>query len=211
MFRRTVRTTALTLLWIPVAYAFTSHVYMPYQIRGSSMTPAFNPGTATTARDVVLAQKYNLKEPDSFERGDIILFKSPLDPEKILTKRVTGLQGETIRPRSPPYPKREVTIPRNHFWVEGDNSMHSIDSNTFGPISQGLVVGKARYIIWPLSRYGSDFSHLRWKRLLSTSLSKQNHHLDLRTVKRQKKAKYLAQLLVAMLDDFHKQNPKNKT
>ena len=82
------------------------------------------------------------------------MFRSPENPEKLLTKRVVGIQGDIIRPKSPPYPKSEVKIPRNHFWVEGDNSFHSIDSNKFGPVSQGLVIGKVVTIIWPPSRFG---------------------------------------------------------
>lgn len=84
------------------------------------------------------------------------MFRSPENPEKLLTKRVVGIQGDIIRPKSPPYPKSEVKIPRNHFWVEGDNSFHSIDSNKFGPVSQGLVIGKVVTIIWPPSRFGSE-------------------------------------------------------
>lgn len=158
MTTRALRTAAVALSWVPVAYTFASHVYMPYQIRGLSMAPALNPGTRTAARDVVLVQKYRLKEPDALGRGDVILFRSPLDPERILTKRIVALQGECVLPKSPPYPKSQVTVPRNHFWVEGDNTMHSIDSNTFGPISQGLVVGRALLVVWPPSRYGADFA-----------------------------------------------------
>lgn len=156
MTSRALRTSLLTLSWIPVVYAFTSHVYQPYKIKGISMAPALNPATTTKFNDIVLVRKYFTKEPLSLQRGDIVLFRSPLDPEKILTKRIVGLQGEVVRTRCPPYPKIETTIPRNHYWVEGDNTMHSMDSNNFGPISQGLVIGKAEIIIWPMSRIGSE-------------------------------------------------------
>ena len=148
-----VKTTLLTLSWFPVLYSFSNHVFLPYQITGSSMTPTFNAGTETTTNDIVLVRKYNLKKPDSFDRGDIILFRSPTDPEKVLTKRVVGLQGDTVKPKHPPYPRDEARVPRNHLWVEGDNTFHSVDSNNFGPISQGLVVGKVVTVIWPLSRF----------------------------------------------------------
>lgn len=135
-------------------YTFTNHLYQPYQISGSSMTPTFNPGTATISKDVVLVQKYNIKtKENNISRGDVIMFRLPLDPEKLLTKRVVGINGDVILPSSD-YPKLEVRIPRNHYWVEGDNRVHSIDSNEFGPISKGLVVGKVVMILWPLSRFG---------------------------------------------------------
>ncbi|KAK6197461.1 peptidase S24/S26A/S26B/S26C [Scheffersomyces amazonensis] len=153
-----LKTTLITLTWFPVLYSFTNHVYQPYQISGSSMTPTFNPGTSTTSKDIVLVQKYNLKSANSLHRGDIVMFRSPSNPEKILTKRIIATQGEVVRTKSPPYPKQQVTVPRNHVWVEGDNSFHSIDSNNFGPVSQGLVVGKVVFVIWPLSRFGYDGS-----------------------------------------------------
>ena len=46
------------------------------------------------------------------------MFRSPENPEKLLTKRVVGIQGDIIRPKSPPYPKSEVKIPRNHFGLK---------------------------------------------------------------------------------------------
>lgn len=146
------RTAFITLTWFPVLYTFHNHVYQPCHIAGTSMSPTFNPGTTTTSEDIAIVQKYNLKRPNSLRRGDIIMFRSPNNPEKLVTKRITGLQGDTVFPHSPPYPKNQALIPRNHLWVEGDNTAHSVDSNTFGPISQGLVVGKVVAIIWPLSR-----------------------------------------------------------
>lgn len=121
-----------------------------------SMTPAFNPGTETLTNDVALVQKFGMKNKENLYRGDIILFRSPIDPEKILTKRIVGLQGDSINCLAK-YPKATTTIPRNHFWVEGDNEFHSIDSNNFGPISQALVIGKVISIMWPVSRIGHDF------------------------------------------------------
>lgn len=120
------------------------------------MSPTFNPGTESTTKDVVLVRKFNLKKPNSLDIGDVVMFRSPSDPERLLTKRIIGLQGDLIFPRDPNYPKRQALIPRNHLWVEGDNAFHSIDSNTFGPISQGLVEGKVSTIIWPPARVNAD-------------------------------------------------------
>lgn len=153
-----IRTAFVTLTWFPVLYTVLDHVYLPCQISGFSMTPTFNPGTETTAKDIVLIQKFNLRSPSSLQRGDIVMLRSPYNPEKLLTKRIIGIQGDHIAPREE-YPRRQATIPRNHLWVEGDNSFHSIDSNTFGPVSRGLVVGKVSRVLWPLSRFGADLTH----------------------------------------------------
>lgn len=154
-----IKASLVAVSWVPVLYCFTQHVAMPYQVRGFSMSPTFNPGTATLSKDVVLIYKWGMKNPNSIKRGDVVMFRSPSDPEKLVIKRVIGLQGEVIKPKQPPYPRKQAKVPRNHLWVEGDNSFHSIDSNTFGPISQGLVVGKVSSIIWPLSRIGADISN----------------------------------------------------
>lgn len=151
-----LKTALATLTWFPVLYTALDHIYLPCQVSGFSMAPTFNPGTESSAKDVVLVQKFNLKWPGSLAVGDVVMFRSPNDPEKLVTKRVIGLQGDLILPREKTYPRSLVLIPRNHLWVEGDNAFHSIDSNNFGPISQGLVVGKVATIIWPLLRIGSD-------------------------------------------------------
>ena len=83
--------------------------------------------------------------------GDVVLLRSPTDPEKILIKRVLGVAGDEILTRAP-YPKPRCPIPTNHLWVEGDN-IHSVDSNNFGPVSTGLVIGKATRIVFPPSRF----------------------------------------------------------
>lgn len=152
-----IRTTVITLTWFPVLYSFTNHVYQPCKITGLSMAPTFNPGTESTANDVALVQKFKVKSPTSLLRGDVVMFRSPNDPEKLLTKRVVGLQGDVIQTQTP-YPRAQAVIPRNHLWVEGDNAFHSIDSNNFGPISQSLVVGKVVSVIWPPSRFGADIA-----------------------------------------------------
>ncbi|VVT53445.1 uncharacterized protein SAPINGB_P003577 [Magnusiomyces paraingens] len=85
--------------------------------------------------------------------GDVVLLRSPQDPEKVLIKRILATQGDRVLTRAP-YPKPTTVIPPNHLWVEGDNTFHSIDSNTFGPVSTGLVIAKATYVVFPPSRFG---------------------------------------------------------
>lgn len=156
--RQTIKTALVTLLWFPVLYTAMDYGYSPCQISGSSMTPTFNPGTETTAKDVVLVRKFMLRKKGGLKRGDIVMFRLPLDPEKLMTKRIVGVQGDLINPR-PEYPRQKATrVGRNHLWVEGDNAFHSIDSNTFGAISLGLVVGKVVLLMWPVSRWGTDLS-----------------------------------------------------
>lgn len=120
------------------------------------MAPTFNPATSSLSKDVVLLQKFGVRRPGALSRGDIVMFHSPTDPERLLTKRVVGVLGDTVYPRDPAYPRKQALVPRNHLWVEGDNQFHLVDLNSFGPISQALVVGKVVTILWPLSRLASS-------------------------------------------------------
>lgn len=146
----------LALSWIPVGYTFLKHGFSPYQITGFSMSPSLNPGLESTANDIVLVKKFGIKSPGKLAKGDIVVFKSPLNPEKLSVKRVVGLDGDKIATKLP-FPKEYSIVLRNHIWVEGDNTFHSIDSNLFGAVSKGLVEGKVIAVLWPLNRFMTNF------------------------------------------------------
>ena len=83
------------------------------------------------------------------ERGDIIIFKYPVDPEEIYIKRVIALPGETIEisgakvyidgsetPLKEPYLKEQwivendgltLEVPDGCYFVMGDNRNNSLD------------------------------------------------------------------------------------
>jgi signal peptidase I len=44
-----------------------------------------------------------------------------------------------------------VKIPAGEYFVMGDNRTDSEDSRYFGPIPEGLIVGRAVAVVWPLS------------------------------------------------------------
>lgn len=51
------------------------------------------------------------------------------------------------------YKKPFIKVPEGHCWIEGDHTGNSLDSNTFGPVSLGLLTARATYIVWPPARW----------------------------------------------------------
>ncbi len=49
----------------------------------------------------------------------------------------------------------ETTVPKGHCFVLGDNRNSSNDSRNFGPVPLSSVKGRAEYLYFPLSRFGS--------------------------------------------------------
>lgn len=146
-------------------------VMSPQQVSGHSMEPNFHDG------DYILTNKIIFKfvEP---KRGDIVIFKSPLDKNVDYIKRIIGLPGETVELRDQhyyingvmldenyPYNKpvfggaflhesEPVQIPPDEYFVSGDNRPGSSDSREFGLININDFIGQVFLRYWPVSAAG---------------------------------------------------------
>lgn len=159
-------------LGIPIGITFVDCVGYVARVDGISMQPCLNPDANTT--DYVFLSRFAVRNLE-VERGDVVSLVSPKNPDQKLIKRVVGLQGDFINTLG--YKKSHVTVPDGHCWVEGDHTGNSLDSNSFGPISLGLITAKATYILWPPSRFQKLDHSLPLARLQSLSMKPLNNNL----------------------------------
>src|SRR3990167_5378324 len=64
--------------------------YQPVKVEGTSMMPRL------TDQERIFINKF-LYQIEPIHRGDVVVFRYPLDPAKSYIKRVIGLPGETVR------------------------------------------------------------------------------------------------------------------
>lgn len=134
---------------VPVAVTLLDRVACVARVEGTSMQPSLNPG-GSRSPDVVLLNHWKVRNFE-VQRGDIVSLVSPKNPQQKIIKRVIALEGDIIRTIG--HKNRYVRVPRGHIWVEGDHHGHSFDSNSFGPVSLGLLHARATHILWPPARW----------------------------------------------------------
>jgi inner membrane protease subunit 1 len=111
------------------------------QVSGPSMLP-----TMAASGEVCLEYTlgHRLRGPGALQRGQLVTFASPLDPARIVCKRLAGLPGDVVcvDPTGAKAPSTEhVLVPRDHVWLIGDNAAMSRDSRDYGPVNVGLIRG----------------------------------------------------------------------
>ena len=154
---------------LPVYITINDYLFSIARVEGSSMQPTLNP-IKMGKSDVVFLDRWHV-DYENISRGDIVAITSPYDQNVNFIKRIIGLEGDVVR--TPRYKYKFAFVPRGHCWIEGDNSKSSLDSNSFGPISLGLIKGHATHIVWPPSRW-KKLEHFVPINRLPTRLDKLN-------------------------------------
>jgi len=170
-FFEIAETAILAILIFLALYLF---LVRPHQIRGDSMLPNFHNGEYLLTEMV----SYNLlkKEP---QRGEIVVFRSPEQPNLDFIKRIIALPGEEIKLQNgrifiindanpegflleEDYLEEgtategrrtiddgEVFAVSNGYVVLGDNRERSSDSREWGIIKKENIIGKVWLRYWP--------------------------------------------------------------
>ena len=183
------------LVAVVLALFIRTFVVQAFKIPSGSMKPTLLVG------DHILVNKfiYGVKLPfgdttlipiSEPERGDIVVFKFPEDPDKDFIKRVIGIEGDVVEIRDKkvylngermddPYgthldpriiPGRArprdnfgpIKVPPDSLFVMGDNRDHSYDSRFWKFVDLSKVKGKAFMVYWSWNGQDAD---VRWSRL----------------------------------------------
>jgi signal peptidase I len=176
------------IIAIVLALFIRTFVIQAFKIPSGSMKPTLLVGDHILVNKFIYGIKLpftdkiliSLSEP---ERGDVVVFKFPLDTKKDYIKRVIGLPGDRVelvgkqllingRPIEDPHATYSmngnmrmfgpVTVPSGHLFVMGDNRDESSDSRVWGFVPRPYLKGKAFLIYWSWDHknYG-----VRWNRL----------------------------------------------
>jgi len=150
---------------IPIRY----FLFQPFLVKGQSMEPNFENGDYLIIDEL----SYRLREP---QRGEVIVFKYPLDPSQRFIKRIIGLPGEELEIKDGKIfivknGKKEtleekylpssistvgdiqMTLAGNEYFVMGDNRNFSFDSRKFGVLSREKIIGRVLLRAWPFTTF----------------------------------------------------------
>jgi inner membrane protease subunit 1 len=147
--RATLCLSGLMLHFYCCKHVIEAHVFQFLQTTGPSMEPTLN-----FAGDVVLVDglSYHWRRP---RRGEVVLARSPRDPDALVVKRVRGLPLDRVRYRTSARAReKEATVPLAHVWLEGDNPADSRDSREYGAVPECMIKGRVVCRLWPPSAWG---------------------------------------------------------
>lgn len=169
IFFDVIESVVVALSVFVVIYLF---LVQPHQVKGASMDPTFHDG------EYILTDKisYRFNQP---QRGDVIVFKAPRNPDFDYIKRIIGLPGDTISivdglvyvnnqkidekyidsetiilPGQFIKEGQQITLGGNEYFVLGDNRSHSSDSRQWGTVPRKDIIGKVFFRYWPFTKFG---------------------------------------------------------
>jgi signal peptidase I len=155
------------ILSVLLAFIVIVFLYQPVQVEGTSMMPRLE------NHERIFINKF-LYRFRPIERGDVVVFRYPLDTSKSYIKRVIGLPGDQVsirdghvlvngQPLTEPYVPPSylddqsyapMVVEPDHYFVLGDHRSSSHDSRAWGTVDRKYVYGKAVFVYWPMTQMG---------------------------------------------------------
>lgn len=160
----------LAFLIVVVVIPIRLFIISPFVVDGESMHPTFENLDYLVVDEAV----YDFKSPS---RGDVVVFRYPLNPSVFYIKRVIGVPGETVSINRgtvaitdasgttftlpEPYIVNEdatytkkVTLNADEYFVMGDNRPNSSDSRVWGVLPRKDIIGRVDLRLLPFSKIG---------------------------------------------------------
>jgi signal peptidase I len=161
----------IKFLIIAIAIVLPIRIFIaqPFIVSGASMEPTFHNGEYLIIDEI----SYRFKEP---VRGEVIVFRYPLDREKFFIKRIIGLPQDTISIKdgkvsilnaekgtldlTEDYTSSNIgetlteSLGEGEYFVLGDNRGSSSDSRVWGKLKRKDIIGRPVLRLLPLSRIG---------------------------------------------------------
>ena len=155
-------------LIIVVFILFGVFAVQPVVVEGTSMLPQLHDGERLLVNKLVY-YKFKSISWGHLDRGDIVVFWYPSDPDKSYVKRIIGLPGETVEVRNgkvyidgkelnEPYldtihnqnlrDNVLKSVDEHYYFVMGDNRDNSSDSRVWGLVPEKYIYGKAFFRYW---------------------------------------------------------------
>lgn len=158
----------IVIIALVIVFPIRYFIFQPFFVRGESMEPNFQNGDYLIVDEI----SYRLRDP---QRGEVIVFKYPLNPSQRYIKRIVGLPGETVEiaagdvnvynQNGVPQLIDEDYLPESlqtageinlqlsdsEYFVMGDNRPFSSDSRRWGVLPKNNIIGKVFLRVWPIS------------------------------------------------------------
>jgi signal peptidase I len=151
------------IIVVPIRY----FLFQPFFVDGVSMAPNYSHGDYLIVDEI----SYRLREP---KRGEVIVFRSPIDSSQRYIKRIIGLPGETIEVSNGLiniintdgsftlneseyfsdliYTETDIKtlLKEDEYFVLGDNRDMSYDSRRWGVLPEKNIIGKTWFRLLPI-------------------------------------------------------------
>jgi signal peptidase I len=138
---------------ILLVFVLRSFLFEPFRIPSGSMIPTLQIG------DLILVNKYRygirlpvinkkIIEVGSPQRGDVMVFRFPLNPDQDYIKRVVGLPGDRIE-----YVDRKLSIngqpvvatPAGRYFEEGRVQYYAEFTEKLGEVAHKIILSESTY------------------------------------------------------------------
>ena len=148
------------IIIIIVVVLIRTFIITPVKVDGDSMKETLNDN------DILLLYKLG-----SIKRFDIVVLDEAYDNEKII-KRVIGMPGETVSIKNDKIyingkiidnsfaygttsDVDKIELGEDEYFILGDNRLISKDSRYFGPVTNGEIIGKVVFRLFPFNKIGT--------------------------------------------------------